>query len=480
MNSSAHSHRTTGESPSKVMSFAGRWAASGGYRQLISVAFPLIMSTASWSVQHFVDRMFLSWYSSEALAAAMPAGILNFTFVSLFLGLGSYTNTFVAQYHGAGRPQRIGPAIWQGVWVALFAAALHLLLIPLAPRAFRAIGHNQAIQHFEIAYFQVLCLGTAPFVASAALSGFFAGRGKTWPVMWVNLSITCVNIVLDYALVFGKWGLPEMGIRGAGLATVLSATFGFLVYLTILSQERFRKTYRTFSIGLEKSLFGRLLRFGLPSGIQFFLDIAGFSAFVLLVGRLGMIQLAATNIAFNVNTLAFMPMIGLGIGVSMLVGQNLGRNDPQTAERATYSGFHLALLYMCTIATLYVLTPGLFLAPYSLRADPIEFEKIRPLAVLLLRFVALYSIFDSMTIVFSASIKGAGDTRFVMLAILIMSSLLLVLPVYLATQVYGAGIFAAFGIATGYVSLLGFVCYARFRTGKWRKMRVIEELSGSV
>ena len=91
--------------------------AEGGYRQILLIAFPLILSTGSWSLQHFVDRMFLAWYSPAALAASTPAGILNYTLMSLFIGTAGYVSTFVAQYIGAGRDERIGPTVWQGLYV---------------------------------------------------------------------------------------------------------------------------------------------------------------------------------------------------------------------------------------------------------------------------------------------------------------------------------------------------------------------------
>ena len=104
-----------------------RWRAPGGYREFLSIAMPLILSTASWSIQHFVDRVFLTWHSTEALAAALPAGIANFTFISLFMGTAQYANTFVAQYTGAHRPERVGPAVWQGTYLALLSGVLALI-----------------------------------------------------------------------------------------------------------------------------------------------------------------------------------------------------------------------------------------------------------------------------------------------------------------------------------------------------------------
>ncbi|NIW98799.1 MAG: hypothetical protein GWN13_11235 [Phycisphaerae bacterium] len=93
-----------------------RWRERSGYGEVLKIAFPLILSTGSWSVQHFIDRMFLTWYSPQAIAASMPAGLLFWTVISLFVGMAVYVNTFVAQYYGAKRKDRVGPSVWQGIY----------------------------------------------------------------------------------------------------------------------------------------------------------------------------------------------------------------------------------------------------------------------------------------------------------------------------------------------------------------------------
>ena len=452
-----------------------RWNSPGGYREVLVVAIPLILSTATWSVQHFVDRMFLTWYSPEAIAAAMPAGMLNFSMISIFMGTGGYATTFVAQYYGARQFHRIGPALWQGVYVSLLGGLVIVCAIPFAEPVFSLVGHSPLVQQNEVAYFKILCLGGGAYAASYALSGFFSGRGKTWPVLWVNIATTVVNLVLDYALIFGHWGFPELGIRGAGIATVVAGVFSLLMFFVLLSSGSNNDTFHTIKgWRLEKDLFVRLLRYGFPSGVQFFLEMAGFTAFVLLVGRLGIASLAATNIAFNINTLAFMPMIGCGIAVSVLVGQYLGGDKPDRAQSVVYSGFHLTLVYMLSIATAYVLVPDVFVAPFALRADPGGFSEIYGYSIILLRFVAVYSVFDTMNIIFCSAIKGAGDTRYVMLITVILSVFVFIVPVYLTVVVFEFGLMVAWVFATVYITLLGFIFYLRFLGGKWKTMRVIE------
>ena len=456
------------------IAFLERWHDRGGFSEVLRLAAPLILSSGSLAVQEFVDRMFLSWYSPEAIAASMPSGILYFTILSVFLGTASYVNTFVAQYHGAAQPERIGPSLWQGFYVSLVGGLLLLLMAPLSPAIFEWIGHPVQVRRLEVRYFRVLCYGSIFPIANSAVAAFFTGRGKPWPVMWVHLLATVVNIVLNYILIFGRFGFPELGISGAAISTVASGVVSFLVFAVLILRRKNNGSFATRS-GWRPNveLLRRILRYGLPNGIHFFIDIFGFTVFILLIGRIGMVELAATNIAFNINSLAFMPMIGLGMAISILVGQYVGEQRVDLASRSTYSGAAICFLYMGLIALSYVLIPDFYIRFFSSKSAPETFEEIREIAVVLLRFVAVYSIFDTMTIVFAAGIKGAGDTRFVMIMILIMSTCILVVPTFLLLLVFQASIYTAWIFVTVYVSVLGFGFYFRFLQGKWKSMRVI-------
>jgi MATE family multidrug resistance protein len=203
--------------------------------------------------------------------------------------------------------------------------------------------------------------------------------------------------------------------------------------------------------------------------------MAGFAGFVLLVGRLGTASLAATNIAFNINTLAFMPMMGCGMAISILVGQYIGAGRPDMAQKSAYSGFHMTMIYMLTIAAAYVLLPDIFVAPFAAKSDPQGFKEIYRFSVILLRFVALYSIFDTMNIIFCSAIKGAGDTRFVMYITVLLSFFGFLVPTYLAIAVFNSGLMVCWVLATIYVSSLGVAFYLRFLNGRWKTMTVIEQ-----
>jgi len=453
------------------------WNRDGGYRELLVTAAPLILSTASWSILQFTDRVFLTWYSPDAVAASMPAGIVNFTLASLFIGTASYVGTFVAQYYGAGEFHNIGKSLWQGLYISLIGSAVLFLFGFAAEPVFRIVGHNPEVQRLEVIYFKILCFGSMGPIMSSVFSGFYSGRGENWPVMWISFISAGVNIVLDYAFIFGRFGFHEMGIAGAAIATVIAGFTPVVIYSFLVFGRKYNLKFSTVAnYRFDRALFARIIKFGLPSGVHFFIEISGFTGFLLIVGRLGTTELAATNIALNINTIAFMPMIGFGIAVSMLTGQNIGKGSVEIAERVIWSGFQLGFIYMGIIALTYYFLPGLYLFPFAVNADPAGFAEISRYTIILLKFVAFYSLFDTLNLIFASAIKGAGDTRFVMMMGLFLSILLLVLPSYIAVVIMGKGLYAAWLIATIYISVLGLSYLTRFLAGKWKSMKVIEHI----
>lgn len=462
-----------------VLRLAGRlkgvrywWARPCGGREVLWLALPLMISTMSTTVMTFTDRMFLLWYSKEAVAAALPAAVCLFTVVCLPLGIASYVNTFVAQYEGADRPRRIGPVVWQGLWLGILTTPLWIATIPLAPLMFQ--WHEPAVAELETVYYRILAFGGGAMVLAAAQTAFFTGRGATRVVMVVDTAAALLNAVLAYWWIFGGLGLPAAGIAGAGLATITAEWLRVAVYAAIMMRPIYRRLYGL-AAGwrLDWPLMRRLCRFGGPGGLQWFMECSSFTVFILLVGRLGVTEAAATNLAFNVNSMAWVPLLGLGIAVSTLVGRHLGRNQPQLAARGTWTALVIALLYMGTMSLLYVLGPDWFLFGHKAGISPEEFGPLRNITVVLLRFVAAYCLFDALNLVFVSAIRGAGDMRFVLCTTLSTS------PVAIAATWWGLrwqgwGLIWCWTVITLWVCSLGLIYLARFLQGRWRHMRVIE------
>lgn len=451
-------------------------AAPGGSRELLKLALPLIVSQSFMTVQVFVDTVLLSRHDPLEMAASFPAVMWYWLFFGVLQVTAGYTSTFVAQYTGAGRAHRVGPAVWQGIHFAVVAGLLFLVLVPLAPYLIALGGHSPETQKLETIYLQCLCFAALPMLVMGAINGFFSGRGQTWIVLGIEAFGTGVNIALALLLIFGKWGFPEMGIAGAGWATVAGSWAAALFALVLMLRRKYRDEFGTLSGWKpERELFRRLMIFGGPAGMQVFLDVLVFNAFTQLVGRLGDAALGATTLTIRLNMIAFLPMMGLGQAICIMVGQRLGENRPDLAEKSTYTGLKWSFGYMALVAAAYVLLPSLLVEPF--RPDkPDEQEKFVAIVAVvpaLLLCVAVFSLADAINLSFAFALRGAGDTKYVTALTFALAWPLMVIPtavtVYLGGSVYWCWVFAT-------LHIIGMsVCFwFRFRSGKWKSMRVIE------
>jgi MATE family multidrug resistance protein len=446
------------------------------YREILRVGLPLVLGMSAVTLMEFTDRLFLSNYSVEAISAASPAGISAFFFIAFFASVGGYTGVFIAQYYGHGDRKAIGAMLWQGIYWSLAAGFVCFLIGKLAAEPLFALaGHDESVQELEVAYFSVLCQGGVFHIVGQCLAAFFSGRGQTRPVLVITLAGVMLNIPLDYALIFGHFGLPQLGVRGAAIATVSGWAFSALLLAALI----FRGEYRGFGLWrdwrFQLKPFLRLLRYGVPGSLQMTFDICAFTLFLLLVGRLGVSALAATNIAFTINSLAFMPAMGASQAVSILVGQELGRDRPDRAAKAVWGSIHLLLIFTFCLDLAFLFFPetilGLFIAPEN---DPKTAGELLANGKMLLRIIAIYLMMDALYMAFSGALRGAGDTRFLMICAGFCYFCCLVAPAWIAVVWWPKTLFSACLWLVVLVAAL-FACAAwRYRQGRWRRMLIIE------
>ncbi len=453
---------------------SGRWHGAGGGRELLRLAWPFILSNSIWTAQLFLDRVMLSRAAGDAIGAAMVAALLFWTPITLLQNIAGYATTFVAQYTGSGQPRRAGPAVWQGLHFSFLAGLAFLGLVPLAGPLVALGGHTPKLQELETAYFRCLCFSALPTLVAAAATSFFAGRGDSRTPLVINAAGLTVNGILAYAWIFGRWGFPAWGIVGAGWATVLGTSTSALVALALMLRPRYRAEFAT-GAGwrLDGALFRRLLRFGLPNGLLAGLDCLAFTVFFMLVGLLGPVELDASSIVITLNLIAFLPALGIGQAVAVLVGQRLGEDRPELAERTTWTGLRIILVYMALMALLYLLLPGPLAGLFRSEAAPAQWERVAGLIPGLLRFVALYLVFDAVSLIFCNALRGAGDLRFVTAVAFALAWPVMVLPTW-AAWYFDWGLYWAWGFASLYIALLAMTFLLRFRQGHWQSMRVIE------
>lgn len=455
--------------------FRSWWSSAGGGREVVWLALPMIISSGSMAFMQFADRVFLTWYDPQAMGAAFSAGQFFWLLVSFPFSVTAYAGAFVSQYNGAKRYDKIGAIVWQGLFFGLALTPLLFAMSPLFERLFLAFNHQPETVAMERTYLWHLFWGFGAVIGNESLSAFFSGRKRMLTVMIVNIMAVMTNILLDYLMIFGVGPFEELGLAGAAIATSISQWLRLAIFLVLMFGTDFARRGRYGVLrGCRPApkLFGRLFYYGGMGGLQLLLEAGSLAVFVLLLGMISETATASTAIAFNLNGLSFLPVHGTGVAVITLVGNYLGEERPFLARRATLSALAFGTFFTGIFMLLYLCFPNQLLSVYAWN-DPEAFKPLRKMTTVLLRFVAVYLFFDTLNIIFCSAIKGAGDTRFVMILSLV-TALLLVLPAWLGVRYGGLGVYWCWSVMTGSIFFSGVLYAIRFFDGKWMKMRLFE------
>jgi MATE family multidrug resistance protein len=441
-------------------------------QRLLSIALPMVVSQASDSIMMFVDRVFLSRVGELHLAASMAGGLTMFMLSSFFVGTVGYVTAIVAQYYGAKRYELCGEATFQSILIALVCYPVLLGLSPLVRYFFVLAGH--APQQIELGYlyFQTLIFGSVFLILRYALAGFFLGVGRTTVVMLANLAGMLVNIPVNYVLIFGKLGFPEMGLQGAAIGTIAGNATIFAILLLFYLRGANRDQFNTNrSLHFRPQIMGKLLRFGVPAGFEMFLSVTAFNLFVQFMHSYGTVVAAAVTITFNWDIVAFIPMLGMSHATTALVGQNIGAGDREEARRSTYVALRVAWVYSGFMVLLFVFGTrylvGAFASGFGANA-----AQIASLAVVMLRLAAIYTLADSAQLVFTGALRGAGDTRWVMRMSIGLHWVFSGVAIFLIRSIQADPV-TVWVVFIAFVLGLGLVMFLRFRGGKWRQIQLI-------
>jgi MATE family multidrug resistance protein len=448
---------------------------SNRWKHILQIAWPLIVANSFWNLQLTIDRIFLGMYSTESLGAAMAVMGVFWVPMALLQQTAGYVTTFVAQYFGANQQSKIGSCVWQAFYVSLIGGVLFIGLRFLTPWFFSLVGHTPKIQILEVEYFNSLTYTALPTALVAVISGFFTGLGRTRTVIGVNLVGLVLNVLLDYLLIFGNYGFPQMGIAGAGYATSI-ATLGAAMYgVYLIFDQKHEESFNLRSQWhFNTSLIKQFLRFGIPSGMQWALEGLAFTVFLIVMGKLpnGEAALASSSIAVTVMMLSVLPTMGVAQSVLTLVGQKLGEKKPEEAAAITWDGVQISLIYMFIIAMSFWFIPDFYLSWFKNEENALLWNQVQDLAPKLLAIVALFTVFDSAYLNISFALKGAGDTKFVSIMALLVPWPLMVLPAFLLKEHPNAVVLSWAFVVLYSITITSILAW-RFRQGKWKSMSVI-------
>jgi len=445
----------------------------GGINELLILALPMIISTAADGVMTFTDRLFMARVGSEQMNAVMGGGVGLQVLMFFFIGLLGYSTALVAQYYGAGEKHNASKAAFQAVLISLLAWPVILLLKPLAFEFFQFLKIPESQLGYQIDYFNILAWGALFSIMRHTLSCYFSGIGKTGIVMRATITAMLINVVLDYILIFGKFGIEPMGIKGAAIASITGSFCAMLILIWAYLKAKNRIEFSVMkSFKFDSKIMKKLLHFGYPAGVELFLNFLAFFIMISLFHSQGDIAATATTIMFNWDLVSFIPLLGIEIAVTSLVGRYMGAGRPQVAHRAALSGIKIGLFYSVVILALFVFLPHWLVNIFRPDQNPAIFNQAIPTAVNMIRIASFYVLAEAIMVAVVGALRGAGDTHFTMIAS-VASHWLFVPILYLSLNVFNFSVEFSWLLLVIFFLIFCTVLIFRFRGGKWKKIKVI-------
>jgi len=448
----------------------------GGVRQMIAIALPMVVSSSCDTLMVFTDRLFLSKLSPEFMNAAMGGGLTAFMMISFFLGLTGYTTALVAQYFGARRKKQCAIVAAQALIFSLLVYIPILVCRPLAHGFFKVMGITPAQLAPQILYFDILMFGVIFSLCRSSLSGFFSGVGRTRIVMIASCTAFVVNIVFNYIFVFGKFGVPAFGIAGSACGTIIGGLCGVLVLAAAYFGRKNRIEFHVMeSLKFDKAVFKKLLRFGSPTGVEFFMNMLAFDAVVLAFQAYSPAAATAATIVFNWDMVSFVPLVGVEVGVMSLVGRFMGAGKPEVAHMSVMSGLKMGMMYSSVVFVFFVIFPEHLVNIFRPNVYDTVFVSAVPTAIFMVRLAALYVLVEAVLIVLIGALRGAGDTLWAM-AMSVSAHWIMLAIALISFHVLKVSAETAWVFMVMLFIVLAFVVGLRYRHGAWKKIKVIHEI----
>jgi MATE family multidrug resistance protein len=418
------------------------------FRALASLAAPIVLTQVGIMTMGLVDTIMVGHVSAAALAAVALANLYLFGISIFGLGMLFALDPIVAQALGAKDELAVARALQRGLLVAGILTVPTSLLLSAAEPVLSLVGQPEEVIPYVGGYVRRVLPATFPFYAFVVLRQTLQAQHRMWPIVLTLVAANLLNAALNYAWIFGHFGFPAMGVLGSGWATLVSRWFMALLVL-VLGWRYLRPYLRAFAPRVVSTVaLKRMFKLGAPIGGQMLLEWGAFGLVGLMMGWLGVLQVAAHQVALNIASLTFMVPMGVGSAAAVLVGHAVGRGDPDAVWRSSIAALALGASFMSVMAVVFVTLPATLAAVYS------DSEQVIALAALLLPIAGLFQVFDGLQVVAMGLLRGLGDTRVPML-VSIVGFWLVGMPVSIGLAFWGG--LGAVGLWWGFVAGLAMV-----------------------
>jgi MATE family multidrug resistance protein len=380
-------------------------------RHLLLLAVPVILAELGWMAMGIVDTIMVGPLGPEAIGA-VGIGSGLFMAVAIFgMGLLLGLDTLVAQSFGAGRMDECHRWLAHGVVLALLIAAPMTVVLLGGLSLLRHIGLHRDVMRLTLPYVAAVTWSLLPLLFYATFRRYLQGIAIVRPIAFALVSANIVNIAANWVLIYGRLGLPALGVTGAAVATTVSRAYMAAVLLiAILLHDRRIQGRLAAAIGsIEWARLARLVRLGFPAAAQLTLEIGAFATATALAGKLDPMAVASHQIALNVAAFVFMVPLGIASAGAVTVGHAVGRGNPREAAVSGWTALGVVSIFMIAIATVLVTTPKPLIRVFT--AEP----AVVAIGIRLLAIAAVFQLFDGLQVVATGVLRGIGDTRTPML-----------------------------------------------------------------
>jgi MATE family multidrug resistance protein len=442
-------------------------------KTLLVLALPMVLARASQSVITFADVIQVKDLGSGAIAATATGGLNVIGFVILPMGIVFIVQSFVAQLTGRGEREATSRFAWYGLAIALIAGLVAAALIPAVEPVLGLTGYSPHVRHAMAEYMGIRMLSVAAIVGTEALGNWYGGLGKTWMQMIAGVVTMACAVFLNWVLIGGHLGAPAMGVDGAALASTIASWLGFGVIAVAFWRRWGGAPKRTGPLGLNRRELVRVVRFGTPNGLNWFLEFTAFQLFVnIVIAGLGDETVAALNVVIAVNSIAFMPAFGLATAGAILAGQAIGRGDRDGVWPTVKLTLACTMGWMVAIAAAYLLAPERVVGWFA--PDGAAAGKLVAVGASMLWISALWQVFDATGLTLAETLRAAGDTTWTAGARIVLAWAVFMPSAWVVVRELDGGPIGAMVCLVVYLALLAVALAWRFRTGAWRTIELLE------
>jgi MATE family multidrug resistance protein len=431
----------------------------------------MVISRSAQVVVGFSDAVMVAHLGATALAATTTGAMNSFSLLILPMGVVFIVSSFASQLFGMGDPAGARRYGWYGLGVAAVTQVAGVALLPAVAGLLGLLDLAPEVRRLMTGYLVIRLWSSGAAIGLEALGNYYGGLGNTRRPMMAQLAAMVLNVVGNWLLIDGRLGLPAMGVAGSALASSVASWVAFLALLAGFWWEG-----RALPAGrapLRLAELGRMLRFGLPSGLNWFFEFFAFNLFVtVIVAGLGTTSLAALMAVFQVNSVAFMPSFGVASAGAILVGQAIGAGRKDEVPGLVWLTFRVCAAWQGLVGLVYLAVPALVFAPFAV--DPVTGPALLATGERMLVLSTGWLLLDAAAAVLAEALRAAGDTAFTLWARLVIAWGFFVPGAWISVRMLGQGDLVAVGWLIFYLGALALALLVRFRGGAWRRLTLVE------